>query len=85
MALQNGTSAILPSGTRDIFTNALIPLLKIKAGTLEPWAGISSEHVQELVNTVFPEANHVVVDNDVWCGLVRHDSSLFFSLILLLF
>ncbi|KAF8809369.1 hypothetical protein BYT27DRAFT_7094606 [Phlegmacium glaucopus] len=62
----------LPLGASDMFTNSLVPLVKMKAGTVEAWAGLTYKQIQSLVNKVFPEENHIVKNDDVWCGLVAY-------------
>lgn len=66
------TLSHLPAGTSTAFTESLVSLAKIKAGTLRPWSGLSCEQVQELVDGVFGERMHVIRDDDVWCGLVSN-------------
>ena len=60
----------LPPGTDKKFTDSVVPLVKLKAGTLAPWAGLNHEQVQNIVDVVFGEGEFVVEDGDVWCGLV---------------
>ena len=60
----------LPPGTEKIFTDSVVPLTKLKAGTLTPWAGLDHEQVQEIVDIVFDQGKFLVTDGDVWCGLV---------------
>ncbi|KDR68743.1 hypothetical protein GALMADRAFT_1026983 [Galerina marginata CBS 339.88] len=62
----------LPSGTSAAFTESLAPLAKIKVGALDAWEGLSSDQIQHLVDTIFPEDGHIVEDNDVWGGLVGY-------------
>ncbi|KAF8811356.1 hypothetical protein BYT27DRAFT_7253054 [Phlegmacium glaucopus] len=59
-------------GTSDMFTNSLVPLVKMKAGTVEAWAGLTYKQIQSLVNKVFPEENHIIKNDDVWRGLVAY-------------
>ena len=60
----------LPPGTDKKFTDSVVPLVKLKAGTLAPWAGLNHEQVQKIVDAVFGQGKFVVADGDVWCGLV---------------
>lgn len=53
-----------------MFTDSVVPLAKLKAGTLAPWAGLDRKQVQKIVDVVFGEGEYVVEDGDVWCGLV---------------
>jgi hypothetical protein len=55
---------------RDAFTKYVTPLAKIKAGTLDPWEGLSTAQVQEIVDHTYGPRRFSVDDNDVWCGLV---------------
>ncbi|KAG6807498.1 hypothetical protein H0H92_007275, partial [Tricholoma furcatifolium] len=43
---------------REGFRNTMVYLVKEKAGTLAPWAGLSTKDVQEIVNTVFGEGEY---------------------------
>lgn len=61
----------LPSGTSAAFTESLVPLAKIKAGTLDAWEGLSPQQIQHLVDVTYPGEGHIVEDDDVWGGLVR--------------
>ena len=61
----------LPSGTSAAFTESLVPLVKIKAGTLDAWEGLSPQQIQHLVDVTYPGEGHIVEDDDVWGGLVR--------------
>lgn len=61
----------LPSGTSALFTDSLVPLAKIKVGTLDAWDGLSPDQIQHIVDTIYPEEGHIVEDDDVWGGLVR--------------
>ena len=69
----------LPPGTDKKFTNLVVPLAKLKAGTLAPWAGLNHEQVQTIVDIVFGEGKFVVADGDVWCGLVGFFKIIFTS------
>ena len=60
----------LPPGTDKKFTDSVVPLAKLKAGTLAPWAGLDHEQVQNIVDVVFGQGSFIVEDGDVWCGLV---------------
>ena len=60
----------LPTGTDKKFTESVVPLAKIMAGTLPPWVGLDYQQVQTIVDSVFGEGEHIVTDSDVWCGLV---------------
>lgn len=60
----------LPPGTGPAFTEVLIPLAKIKAGTLDAWEGLSPQHIQHLIDVTYPGEGHIVEDDDVWSGLV---------------
>jgi hypothetical protein len=65
------TLSHLPSGTSAAFTESLVPLAKIKVGTLDAWEGLSLQQIQHLVDATYPEEGHIVEDEDVWSGLVR--------------
>ena len=60
----------LPPGTDKKFTELVVPLAKIMAGTLPPWAGLDYNQVQTVVDSVFGDGEIVVTDGDAWCGLV---------------
>ena len=68
----------LPYGTSSAFTELLVPLAKIKAGTLDAWEGLSPQHIQHLVDVTYPGEGHIVEDDDVWSGLVRFNTFFFF-------
>jgi hypothetical protein len=73
--LRNGANkwklSHLPSDAdQDAFTKYVTPLAKIKAGTLDPWEGLSTAQIQEIVDDVYGPGRFPVEDNDVWCGLV---------------
>lgn len=62
----------LPEGAdSDAFTLLVTPLAKIKAGTLDPWASLTTMHIQDIVDDVYGPGRFKVEDDDVWCGLVR--------------
>ena len=65
----------LPTGTDKKFTELVVPLAKIMAGTLPPWVGLDYNQVQTVVDSVFGEGKFVVTDGDVWCGLVSFSSN----------
>lgn len=67
----------LPPGTNKKFTDSVVPLAKLKAGTLAPWAGLNHEQVQKIVDDVFGQGKFVVEDGDVWCGLVSFFNNLY--------
>ena len=60
----------LPPGTDKKFTDSVVPLAKLKAGTLAPWAGLNHKQVQKIVDAIFGQGKFVVADGNVWCGLV---------------
>ena len=61
----------LPADTDcDAFTKYITPLAKIKAGTLDPWEGLSTAQVQEIVDNIYGPGHFSVDNNDVWCGVV---------------
>jgi hypothetical protein len=64
----------LPFGTSTAFTESLVPLAKIKAGTLDAWEGLSPQLLQPLVDVIYPGEGHIVEDDDVWGGLVRFNN-----------
>jgi hypothetical protein len=61
----------LPFGTSTAFTEVLVPLAKIKAGTLDAWEGLSPQQIQYLIDVAYPGEGHIVEEDDVWGGLVR--------------
>jgi hypothetical protein len=61
----------LPDGTADVFTKTIVPLAKLKAGTLPPWHSLSEEDVKSIVDEVFDENDYDIREGDVWCDLVR--------------
>jgi hypothetical protein len=52
------------------FRDDLTPLAIAKAGTLLPWASLTVEQVQELVDLVFGVGQYKVDQATAWCGLV---------------
>lgn len=60
----------LPAGTDKNFTDYVVPLAKLKAGTITPWAGLDHDQVQKIVDDVFGEGKYKVKEGDAWCGLV---------------
>jgi hypothetical protein len=66
----------LPVGTSTAFTESLVPLAKIKAGSLDAWEGLTPQQIQQLVDVTYPGEGHKVEDDDVWGGLVRFNGLL---------
>ncbi|KAF8875364.1 hypothetical protein BD779DRAFT_1678266 [Infundibulicybe gibba] len=62
----------LPPNTSYLFTSALTPLTREAAGCLEPWATLSVDDVQSLVNRVFKVGTFSVVKGEVWYGLLNY-------------
>ncbi|KAG6874333.1 hypothetical protein C0992_007887, partial [Termitomyces sp. T32_za158] len=62
----------LPSGTSSQFTSMVIPLVKEKAGTLAPWATLSTPELQSIIDAVYKRGTYVVKSGDVWHGLVSY-------------
>ena len=60
----------------------VVPLAKLKAGTITPWAGLDHDQVQKIVDDVFGEGKHVVKEGDAWCGLASIFLFICFHLIL---
>ena len=58
----------LPPGTDKIFTDSVVPLAKLKDGTLTPWAGLDHEQVQEIVDIIFDQGKFLVMDGNVGVG-----------------
>ncbi|KAG6836631.1 hypothetical protein H0H93_005884 [Arthromyces matolae] len=55
----------LPPGTSQLFTDKIAPLARIKAGRNEPWAGLSQDEVQEIIDEVLgKDESELVDDND---------------------
>lgn len=74
------TLSHLPPGTASQFTDSLVPLAKVKAGTSEkPWAGLSVEEVQSLVDATYGAENYIVRKDDVWYDLVCIKSVIFIN------
>ena len=59
----------LPAGMEKKFTELVVPLAKLKAGTITPWARLDQDQVQKIVDDIFREGEHVVKEGDAWCGL----------------
>ena len=72
----------LPAGTDKKFTEYVVPLAKLKAGTITPWAGLDHDQIQKIVDDVFGEGEHVVKEGDAWCGLASIFLFICFHLIL---
>ncbi|KAG6839324.1 hypothetical protein C0991_003651, partial [Blastosporella zonata] len=68
------TLSHLPNGTIKLFQDAVVPFACIKAGTKAPWAGLTTGDIQAIVDKVFGEDEHLVTENDVWCGLLFKDN-----------
>ncbi|KAG6838529.1 hypothetical protein C0991_010893, partial [Blastosporella zonata] len=66
------TLSHLPNGTIKLFQDAVVPFACIKAGTKAPWAGLTTGDVQAIMDKVFGEDEHLVTENDVWCGLISY-------------
>ncbi|KAG6835350.1 hypothetical protein H0H93_002301 [Arthromyces matolae] len=64
--------AHLPPGTSQLFTDKIAPLARIKAGRKEPWAGLSRDEVQEIVDEVLGKDEYEVKDGDVWSDLISY-------------
>ncbi|KAF8872811.1 hypothetical protein BD779DRAFT_1679516 [Infundibulicybe gibba] len=62
----------LPANTSYLFTSALTPLAREAAGCLEPWATLSVDDVQSLVDRVFKVGTFSVVKGEVWYGLLNY-------------
>ncbi|KAG6818584.1 hypothetical protein H0H92_002606, partial [Tricholoma furcatifolium] len=61
----------LPQGTSDAFSDQVVPLVKAKVGTLEPWANLTIEDIQAIIDMVYGAGVHIVEAGDVWSTLVR--------------
>ncbi|KAG6907094.1 hypothetical protein DXG01_010543 [Tephrocybe rancida] len=66
------THSHLPHGTVDLFKDSVVRLARIKAGMKEPWSGLTTIQVQEIVDEVFGDGKYQVTDTDVWCGLIAY-------------
>lgn len=62
--------------TSDEFTDEVVPLARELAGTLAPWEGLTVKHIQDIVDKVYPEAEHEVTPESAWVGLVRRSPCL---------
>jgi hypothetical protein len=65
----------LPDGTSEIFTTTVVPMAKIKAGTISPWKSLSAAYIQEILDKVFGKNLYEVQEGDVWCDLVSSHRS----------
>ncbi|KAG6908414.1 hypothetical protein DXG01_004707 [Tephrocybe rancida] len=66
------THSHLRHGTVALFKDSVVRLARIKAGTKEPWSGLTTTQVQEIVDEVFGAGKYHVTDTDVWCGLIAY-------------
>jgi hypothetical protein len=55
---------------RDAFTKFITPLAKIKAGTLDPWEGLSTAQVQEIVDETYGPGAWAFLCGRQRCGVV---------------
>lgn len=60
----------LPPGTSDDFTKYVVPMARLKAGTLLPWGDLSASQIQVIIDEVYKEGLYAVHKDDVWTGLV---------------
>ncbi|KAF9553010.1 hypothetical protein CPC08DRAFT_767856 [Agrocybe pediades] len=65
----------LPPGTTDVFTDTLIPIARLKAGTQDPWIGLSVAQVQSMVGLIFEGESYKVNNGDAWTDLVAYHLS----------
>ncbi|KAG6806524.1 hypothetical protein H0H92_011025, partial [Tricholoma furcatifolium] len=62
----------LPQGTSDAFSDQVVPLAKAKVGALAPWANLTIEDIQAIVDMVYGSGVHVVEAGDVWSTLISY-------------
>ncbi|KAG6821943.1 hypothetical protein H0H92_015976, partial [Tricholoma furcatifolium] len=62
----------LPAGTSKKFTDEVAPLAMQKAGTLAPWAHLSTEQIQAIVDRVYGPDEYEVEFGDVWTDLISY-------------
>ena len=60
----------LPEEACARYTNEVVPLVRKKAGSLNPWETFTVEHVQSVINEVFGKGVYKVKSDGVWYGLV---------------
>ncbi|KAF9546121.1 hypothetical protein CPC08DRAFT_729969 [Agrocybe pediades] len=49
----------LPPGTKDVFTDTLVPIAKLKAGTGDPWMGLSFTHKSKVWWALYSKMRHI--------------------------
>lgn len=76
----------LPTDAKVLFKDQVVPRLRQLLGTLEPWACLTPEHVQEALDDVFEPGKYKAAKNEVFFNLVRVVSYVYlkFSNLLLL-
>ncbi|KAG6823564.1 hypothetical protein H0H92_009767, partial [Tricholoma furcatifolium] len=62
----------LPKGTSEAFTQKVVPRAKAKVGTLAPWANLTIEDIQAIVDMVYGSGVHVVEAGDAWSDLISY-------------
>ncbi|KIL55035.1 hypothetical protein M378DRAFT_182338 [Amanita muscaria Koide BX008] len=61
----------LPKVAQDEFETVIVPLVRLKAGTLEPWDLLKVEDVQAIVDDVFGSEKYSVAPDGPWMNLVN--------------
>jgi len=64
----------LPADAKTLFKDQVIPRLRQLLGALDPWANLTLDHVQKILDSVFGIDKYKAVKNEVFFGLVRHNS-----------
>ncbi|KAG6807050.1 hypothetical protein H0H92_008994, partial [Tricholoma furcatifolium] len=59
----------IPADAKDVFSDKVVPLVKAKVGTMEPWASIDLKGLQKIVDDVFGDEGYELSAGDAWTGL----------------
>jgi hypothetical protein len=61
----------LPADAKVLFKDQVVPRLRLLLGSLEPWASLTLEHVQTVLDSVFMPGKYKAAKKEVFFNLVR--------------
>ncbi|KAG6806456.1 hypothetical protein H0H92_011270, partial [Tricholoma furcatifolium] len=62
----------IPTDAKDVFSDKVVPLVKAKVGTMEPWASIDLKGLQKIVDDVFGDEGYELSAGDAWTSLISY-------------
>ncbi|KAG6823247.1 hypothetical protein H0H92_010874, partial [Tricholoma furcatifolium] len=62
----------LPAGAKERFKSEVVPMAKERTGILPPWANLSSDDLQDIVDEVYGSGTYTVEAGDAWHGLISY-------------